>query len=130
MKRRRELGPLGDAKVLPFRELLLERQQLLRGERCPRLPVRLVFPQVALDLGRFSVLCNRNEERVPLEDHRCRLPSASKSRGCNRAAPWIQGRAEGAGKSEPWPTATSCFCPIHRDTTQENERDFFYRVNS
>lgn len=60
MKGGRELGPLGDAEVLPFRELLLERQQLLRGERRPRLPVRLVFPQVALDLGRFSVLCNRN----------------------------------------------------------------------
>ena len=67
MKRRRELGPLRHAEVLPFRELLLEREQLLRGERRPRLPVRLVFPQVALDLGRLAVLCNR--KRVPLEDH-------------------------------------------------------------
>lgn len=71
MKRGGELGPLGDTEVLPFGELLLEREQLLRGERRPRLPVRLVFPQVALDLGRFSVLCNR--KRVPLEDH----PSSS-----------------------------------------------------
>lgn len=61
MKGRGELGPLCDTEVLPFRELLLEGQQLLRGERCPGLPVRLVFPQVALDLGRFSVLCNRKE---------------------------------------------------------------------
>lgn len=73
MKRRRELGPLRDAEVLPFRELLLQREQLLRGERRPRLPVRLVFPQVALDLGRLAVLCNR--KRVPLEDH----PSSSLS---------------------------------------------------
>lgn len=62
----REFGPLRDTQVLPFRELLLEREQLLRGERRPRLPVRLVFPQVALDLGRLPVLVTPIEnERVP-----------------------------------------------------------------
>lgn len=59
----REFGPLRDAQVLPFRELLLEREQLLRGERRPRLPVRLVFPQVALDLGRLPVLVQRRVMR-------------------------------------------------------------------
>lgn len=47
-QRRRELGPLRNAQVLLLPELLLQRQELLRGERGPRLAVRLVLAQVAL----------------------------------------------------------------------------------
>lgn len=115
MKRRRELGPLRDAEVLPFRELLLEREQLLRGERRPRLPVRLVFPQVALDLGRLAVLCNR--KRVPLEDHPSFIathePDREPTSGVGAAKPVFQ-RVGTVGHPEPNPvssqTATSCFC--------------------
>jgi hypothetical protein len=44
VQRGRELGPLCDAQILLLPELLLQRQQLLSGERCPGLPVRFVFP--------------------------------------------------------------------------------------
>lgn len=39
----RELGSFGDGQVLLFAELFLEGEQLLRGERRPRLAVRLVL---------------------------------------------------------------------------------------
>jgi hypothetical protein len=51
----RELRPLRYAEVLLIPELLLECQELLRGEGRPGLPVGLVLPQIALQLGRFPV---------------------------------------------------------------------------
>lgn len=109
----REFGPLRDAQVLPFRELLLEREQLLRGERRPRLPVRLVFPQVALDLGRLPVLCNRKAKRFRFEyRHTIVIPSLLTSRG-----------RRGGGycfAKQPWPTATSVVLFAGRGTVSGN----------
>ena len=62
-QRRAKLGPLRYAEVLLLAELLLERQQLLGGERCAGLPVRFVLPQIALDTGRF-VICNKRREHI------------------------------------------------------------------
>ena len=45
----RELRPLSDGQVLLLPELLLQAVQLLRRERGPRLPVRLVLPQCAAE---------------------------------------------------------------------------------
>merc|ERR1719397_1954956 len=45
----RKLCPLSDGQVLLLPELLLEAVQLLRRERGPRLPVRLVLPQCAAE---------------------------------------------------------------------------------
>ena len=43
-----ELGPLGDGEVALLNILLLQLGELLVGEGSPGLPVRLVFPQSAL----------------------------------------------------------------------------------
>lgn len=48
----RELRSFGDGQVLLLAELFLEGEQLLRGERRPRLAVRLVLPQGAPDGSR------------------------------------------------------------------------------
>jgi len=62
MQRRRELGSLGHAQVLPLPELLLEGQQLLGREGRSGLSVGLVLPQVALNLGRLAVLWKRKKK--------------------------------------------------------------------
>lgn len=61
-QRRREFRPLGDAQVLTLPELLLKRQQLIGREGRPGLSVRLVLPQVALDLGRLAVLWKQEKK--------------------------------------------------------------------
>lgn len=114
----REFGPLRNAEVLPFRELLLEREQLLRGERRPRLPVRLVFPQVALDLGRLPVLCNR-KAAFPLEDHHTivvRSPNESRGGYCLEDC------------ETPRPTATSAF--LAGRGTVSGKRNFLGSIDS
>lgn len=123
----REFGPLRNAEVLPFRELLLEREQLLRGERRPRLPVRLVFPQVALDLGRLPVLCNR--KATGGWSHDAVIVTVLASHSLN------EGGGEGKGKGtlfrglrtnrgETPPTATSVFL---RDAAQFQRKAKLFR---
>lgn len=60
-QRRREFGTLCDAQVLLLAEFLFEREQLLCGEWRSRLPVGLVFAQIAFDAGRFVVVCVQRE---------------------------------------------------------------------
>lgn len=62
-QRRRELGPLCDAQVLLLPELLLQRQELLRGEWRPRFAVRLVLTQIALESWRLIVVCKWRREK-------------------------------------------------------------------
>ena len=62
VERRRELGPLRYREVLLLAELPLQREELLRRERRPRLAVTLVFAQLALlrvDARRAAQCCNR-----------------------------------------------------------------------
>jgi len=71
MQRRRELGSLGDAQVLPLPELLLESQQLLGREGRSGLSVGLVLPQVALNLGRLAVLWKGKKREHALSRSAC-----------------------------------------------------------
>jgi hypothetical protein len=68
----RELRPLRYAEVLLIPELLLECQELLRGEGRPGLPVGLVLPQIALQLGRFPVGIDWNKHTNYLVGRRFR----------------------------------------------------------
>ena len=70
---RGELGTLGYGQVPPFAELLLERHELLVRERRPRLPVRLVLPEIALELRWLSVFCNKRKKKpfISIPWHRC-----------------------------------------------------------
>lgn len=54
-ERTRKFRPFRYTQVLFIPELFLQRQELLCGERCPRFPVRFVFPQVALQFRSLSV---------------------------------------------------------------------------
>lgn len=56
VKRIGKFGPFGDAQILFLPELLLQVQQLLRGERRPGFSVGFVFPQVAFKFWRFAVI--------------------------------------------------------------------------
>lgn len=83
VQRRRELGPLGDTQVLPLSELLLESQQLLGREGRSGLSVRLVLPQVALNLGRLAVLIERSVMRKMRREKRGSGRGRSCRGGCS-----------------------------------------------
>lgn len=57
-----ELCTLRNAQVLLLPKLLLQREQLLCGERGAWLPIGFVFPQIALDAWRLVGICKRKRE--------------------------------------------------------------------